>query len=139
MRRVALTGVAVVVGLIVAVGIFKTLSLPADERLSIANWRDLLIAGISLGSIYALIALGYSIVYGILRMINFAHGEVFMVGGLVSYFVRARCTRAASWTGTLDHHRHPVHRGRRRPRSGPPCCSSGWPIARSATRPGSFP
>jgi len=97
-RRVALTGVAVVVGLIVAIGIFKTLNLPADERLSIANWRDLLIAGISLGSIYALIALGYSIVYGILRMINFAHGEVFMVGGMISYFV----SRALHATGYMD-------------------------------------
>ncbi len=39
---------------------------------------------LSLGAIYGLIALGYSLVYGILRMINFAHGEVFMVGGIRS-------------------------------------------------------
>ena len=38
------------------------------------------INGLSLGSIYALIALGYTMVYGILRMINFAHGEIFMTG-----------------------------------------------------------
>ena len=39
-----------------------------------------IINGLSLGSIYALIALGYTMVYGILKLINFAHGEVFMVG-----------------------------------------------------------
>lgn len=45
-----------------------------------------LINGLSLGSIYALIALGYTMVYGILRLINFAHGEVFMVGAYVGYY-----------------------------------------------------
>lgn len=45
-----------------------------------------LINGISLGSVYALIALGYTMVYGIIRLINFAHGEVFMIGAFVGYF-----------------------------------------------------
>ena len=40
----------------------------------------LFVFGISTGSMYALIALGYTMVYGVLRFINFAHGEVFMVG-----------------------------------------------------------
>lgn len=44
-----------------------------------------LISGISLGSIYALIALGYTMVYGIAKMLNFAHGDVIMVGGFVVY------------------------------------------------------
>src|SRR5258707_2325434 len=44
------------------------------------------INGISLGSIYALIALGYTMVYGVLRFINFAHGDVFMVGAFVGYY-----------------------------------------------------
>ncbi len=44
------------------------------------------INGISLGSIYALIALGYTMIYGILRFINFAHGDVFMVGAFVGYY-----------------------------------------------------
>jgi branched-chain amino acid transport system permease protein len=44
------------------------------------------INGLSLGSIYALIALGYTMVYGILRLINFAHGEVFMVGAYAGYY-----------------------------------------------------
>lgn len=46
-----------------------------------------LINGISLGSIYALIALGYTMVYGVLRFINFAHGDVFMVGAYVGFFL----------------------------------------------------
>ena len=40
-----------------------------------------LISGIGLGSIYAIIALGYTMVYGIAKMLNFAHGDVIMVGG----------------------------------------------------------
>lgn len=44
------------------------------------------INGISLGSIYALIALGYTMVYGVLRFINFAHGDVFMIGAFVGYY-----------------------------------------------------
>ena len=43
-----------------------------------------LISGISLGSVYAIIALGYTMVYGIAKMLNFAHGDVIMVGGYVS-------------------------------------------------------
>ena len=46
-----------------------------------------LINGLSLGAIYALIALGYTMVYGILRLINFAHGDVYMVGAFVGYYV----------------------------------------------------
>jgi branched-chain amino acid transport system permease protein len=46
-----------------------------------------LINGVSLGSIYALIALGYTMVYGILQLINFAHSEVYMVGAFTAYYV----------------------------------------------------
>src|ERR1044072_6746383 len=45
-----------------------------------------IINGISLGSIYALIALGYTMVYGVLRFINFAHGDVFMVGSYAGVY-----------------------------------------------------
>src|SRR5216117_98198 len=45
-----------------------------------------LINGLALGSIYALIALGYTMVYGVLRFINFAHGDVFMIGAFVGYY-----------------------------------------------------
>ncbi len=46
-----------------------------------------LLNGISLGSIYALIALGYTMVYGIVKLINFAHGDILMVGAYAGYFV----------------------------------------------------
>ncbi|MGH8046409.1 MAG: branched-chain amino acid ABC transporter permease [Chthoniobacterales bacterium] len=54
------------------------------------NWENLgqqLINGLSLGSIYALIALGYTMVYGVLRFINFAHGDVFMIGAFIGLYV----------------------------------------------------
>ena len=43
-----------------------------------------LINGVTLGSIYGLIAIGYTMVYGIIGMINFAHGDIFMVGGFLA-------------------------------------------------------
>ncbi len=46
-----------------------------------------LVNGLTLGSVYALVALGYSMVYGILKLLNFAHGEVFMIGAFCGYFV----------------------------------------------------
>ena len=46
-----------------------------------------LISGLSLGSVYAIIALGYTMVYGLAKMLNFAHGDVIMVGGYISYTV----------------------------------------------------
>jgi branched-chain amino acid transport system permease protein len=49
-----------------------------------------LISGVSLGSIYAIIALGYTMVYGIAKMLNFAHGDVIMVGGYVCFFASSR-------------------------------------------------
>ena len=46
-----------------------------------------LISGLSLGSVYAIIALGYTMVYGIAKMLNFAHGDVIMVGCYISFTV----------------------------------------------------
>jgi branched-chain amino acid transport system permease protein len=46
-----------------------------------------IINGVTLGSVYAVVALGYTMVYGIIQLINFAHGEVVMIGGMVSYTV----------------------------------------------------
>ncbi|MBI1816981.1 MAG: branched-chain amino acid ABC transporter permease [Deltaproteobacteria bacterium] len=51
-----------------------------------------LINGLSWGAIYALIALGYTMVYGVLRLINFAHGDVYMVGAMMAYYI-------AHWLG----------------------------------------
>ena len=52
--------------------------------------------GLSLGSIYALIALGYTMVYGILKLINFAHGEVFMMGSYAGFY-------SATWLGVAGY------------------------------------
>lgn len=46
-----------------------------------------LVNGLSLGSIYALVALGYTMVYGIIKLINFAHGDVYMIGAYTAYWV----------------------------------------------------
>src|SRR5215470_2248009 len=46
-----------------------------------------MINGLALGSVYALIALGYTMVYGVLRFINFAHSDIFMVGAFVGYYL----------------------------------------------------
>lgn len=53
---------------------------------TVEGFLQQLINGISLGSVYALIALGYTMVYGIIKLINFAHGEVFMLGAVVGFF-----------------------------------------------------
>ena len=50
------------------------------------NLVQQLLNGIAWGSIYALIALGYTMVYGVLKLINFAHGEVYMIGAMTGYF-----------------------------------------------------
>ncbi len=54
------------------------------------SFLNSLISGISLGSIYAIIALGYTMVYGIAKMLNFAHGDVIMVGAYVCFFAASR-------------------------------------------------
>jgi branched-chain amino acid transport system permease protein len=53
------------------------------------NWSlffDLTVSGLTLGSLYALIALGYSLVYGILKLLNFAHGDVYMIGAFLGWY-----------------------------------------------------
>ncbi len=60
-------------------------------------WRDLIIAGVAQGAMYGLIALGYSMVYGVLGFINFAHGEVFMSGAMVGFFVANYLFDAGMW------------------------------------------
>ncbi len=65
------------------IGSVKTLQ---SGKYSSAAWANLTIGGLTQGSIYALIALGYTMVYGVLRMINFAHSEVFMGGSFIGYF-----------------------------------------------------
>ncbi len=52
---------------------------------NVSNFLSYVFSGISLGSIYALIALGYTMVYGIAKMLNFAHGDVIMIGGYIVF------------------------------------------------------
>ena len=60
---------------------------PAGEnkRVRWTSFCSQIINGLVLGSVYALVALGYTMVYGIINLINFAHGEVLMVGALTSW------------------------------------------------------
>ena len=54
------------------------------------DWRelmDLLLSGLTKGSIYALISLGYTMVYGVIELINFAHGEIYMLGAFTGLIV----------------------------------------------------
>ena len=57
---------------------------------------DLLLSGITVGSLYALIAIGYTMVYGILRLINFAHGDIFMMSGFFMIYVSASMPMAVA-------------------------------------------
>jgi len=61
----------------------------SEGKYSSYHWFDFIVFGLAQGSIYALIAMGYTMVYGILRMINFAHSEVFMSGPYTAYYVAA--------------------------------------------------
>lgn len=56
-----------------------------ENEVFLMEFLSYLISGVSLGSVYALIALGYTMVYGISKMLNFAHGDVIMVGGYVAF------------------------------------------------------
>jgi branched-chain amino acid transport system permease protein len=78
-----LWGIGGAIVLLALWGSFLTLS---QGRISPSTWQSLIVAGIALGAVYGLIALGYTLVYGILFMINFAHGEVFMWGTFTAWF-----------------------------------------------------
>lgn len=95
-RQVTLTDILIWgIGLIIAVGIvWGSIVTLTVGRYSLANWIDLTIRGLALGGVYALIALGYTLVYGILRMINFAHGEVFMSGPFTAVFLAEAFSRS---------------------------------------------
>ena len=59
---------------------------PPPNLRGLSEFLQQLLNGLSLGAIYALIALGYTMVYGVLRFINFAHADLFMVGAFLGYF-----------------------------------------------------
>ncbi|NJO21917.1 MAG: branched-chain amino acid ABC transporter permease [Sphingomonadales bacterium] len=71
-----------------------------NPRYGRSEWLSFLAFGLTIGAIYALIALGYTMVYGILRMVNFAHGDVFMFGAYAACFTLIACNR----NGLLNHY-----------------------------------
>lgn len=72
-------------------------NLAAGEGPSLEQWRDLVISSLSTGFMYGLIALGYSMVYGVLGFINFAHGEVFMSGAMAGFVAAALLFNNGFW------------------------------------------
>jgi branched-chain amino acid transport system permease protein len=97
LRRTILTAIAV----LLVVGIFFGARSRLQEGLyTAADWRNFVMLGLAQGSLYAIIAVGYTLVYGILFLINFAHGEVFMSGAFTSFFM----ARTLSETGFLNDH-----------------------------------
>lgn len=89
LRRVTLVDIFMwIIGLLlIAMVIYGSARTLASGKYAPTEWLNLTVTGIALGGIYALIALGYTLVYGILRMINFAHSEVFMSGPFTAYFL----------------------------------------------------
>lgn len=88
-QRVTITdlvvwGIGITIGIVVVVGSILTIR---SGKYDPWVWIDLSIKGLALGGVYALIAMGYTLVYGVLRMINFAHSEVFMSGPFTAVFL----------------------------------------------------
>src|SRR5882757_5109006 len=73
--------------LVVSVVVAGTIGSVMKGRYTAAQWFDFMMFGLTIGSIYAQIALGYTMVYGVLRLINFAHGDFVMTGAFAGYFV----------------------------------------------------
>jgi branched-chain amino acid transport system permease protein len=67
----------------------------------LSEFLQQLLNGLSLGAIYALIALGYTMVYGVLRFINFAHSDVFMVGAFLGYYAGRHVPEGTLWGGLV--------------------------------------
>jgi branched-chain amino acid transport system permease protein len=72
--------------IIVILLIWRIIFVAQHQSYNIQYWSFQVINGLILGGVYALVALGYTLVYGILFMINFAHGEVMMMGGFAGFF-----------------------------------------------------
>jgi branched-chain amino acid transport system permease protein len=77
-------------GFLIAVGLFALWRIVIAAQANPTLFLQQVINGFQLGFVYALIALGYTMVYGIVRLINFAHGDVFMVGAFTSFFAITR-------------------------------------------------
>ena len=88
---IALWAMRVSVVLVVVTGTAGTL---IRARYNAAQWFDFVMFGLTIGSIYAQIALGYTMVYGVLRLINFAHGDIVMTGAFAGYFIATPLDRS---------------------------------------------
>jgi branched-chain amino acid transport system permease protein len=95
LRQIILVLLSIAIVLGVGAGSISTLS---EGRFTGDDWQVLIVNGVARGSVYALIAMGYTLVYGVLFMINFAHGEVFMSGAFSAFFV----AQALADTGFLN-------------------------------------
>ncbi|CAN5523922.1 branched-chain amino acid ABC transporter permease [soil metagenome] len=95
LRKILLWVLSIVLIVGLSAGIRANL---AASIFTAADYRSFLIDGLAQGSLYAVIAVGYTLVYGILFLINFAHGEVFMAGAFTSFFM----ARTLNETGFLD-------------------------------------
>lgn len=84
---------------IIVVVVWGTIATIIENPYPAATWTETIVAGIAQGSLYALIAIGYTLVYGVLFMINFAHGEFFMSGIMTATIFLAQ---PMSETGFLD-------------------------------------
>ncbi|MFQ5966313.1 MAG: branched-chain amino acid ABC transporter permease [Acidimicrobiia bacterium] len=69
----------------------------SGEGLTAEAWQGLLVSGVAQGSMYGLIALGYSMVYGVLGFINFAHGEVFALGAIIAFYPATWLSESGLW------------------------------------------
>jgi branched-chain amino acid transport system permease protein len=94
---IALWAMRISVVLVVVGGTVGTL---IKGRYNAAQWFDFVMFGLTIGSIYAQIALGYTMVYGVLRLINFAHGDFVMTGAFAGYFIATPLERS----GFLEDH-----------------------------------
>ncbi|GAB4504797.1 MAG: branched-chain amino acid ABC transporter permease [Anaerolineales bacterium] len=98
-QKITLTDVIIwVIGIAIAfMVVYGSAATLAIGKYTRDNWIDLIITGLALGGVYALIALGYTLVYGILRMINFAHSEVFMSGPFTATFAADALVALGWW------------------------------------------
>jgi branched-chain amino acid transport system permease protein len=85
---------------VVAVVVGGTIGTLLHNRYDAAQWTDFVVFGLTIGSVYAQIALGYTMVYGVLRLINFAHGDIMMTGAFAGFFV----ARPLNTSGFLASH-----------------------------------
>ncbi|RIK45002.1 MAG: branched-chain amino acid ABC transporter permease [Chloroflexi bacterium] len=92
-----LYGLRLAIFALIIIGATNTL---LSGKYSLNQWVSLTFSGLAQGSIYALIALGYTLVYGILLMINFAHGEVYMAGAFTTVFLAESFQRAGFLNST---------------------------------------